>query len=108
MPEVMLERASVMAVVGQLVAAGVAQHVRVDFERHSGGLAEPFHEPMEAKRADWPATLRNEHERVCGVLAPKLAQGSHLVTANGMHAGDAVLDPVDVQATLIKLDLMPL
>jgi len=90
-----------MAVVGQLVAAGVAQHVRVDFERHFSGLTKPFHEPMEAEGADWPATLRNEHERVCGVLAPKLTQGSHLVTANGVHAGRPMLDPVDVQTTLI-------
>jgi hypothetical protein len=97
-----------MAVVGQLVAASVTQHVRVDFERHFSGLTEPFHEPMEAEGTDWPTTLRNEHESVCRVLAPEPAQGSDLVPANWVYAGGPVLDPVDVQATLIKLDLMPL
>ena len=37
-----------MAIIGQLEATGVAQHVRVDREWHLGGLPEALDEPMES------------------------------------------------------------
>ena len=39
-PEVVLQGPGVMAIIGQLEATGVAQHVRVDREWHLGGLPE--------------------------------------------------------------------
>ena len=36
-----------MTIVGQLKPAGMAKHVRVDRERHLGGLAEALNEPVE-------------------------------------------------------------
>ena len=36
-----LQRAGVVAIVGELEAAGVAQHVRMDCKWHPCGLAEP-------------------------------------------------------------------
>jgi len=44
-----------VAVVGELVTAGVAQHVWMDREWHLGGLAEALDEMMEAHGADRPA-----------------------------------------------------
>jgi hypothetical protein len=43
MPEIGLQGAGVVALVGQRKAAGVAQHVRVDLERDPGFDAGPFH-----------------------------------------------------------------
>jgi len=40
MAEIMLQRAGVVAIIGQFEAAGVAQHMRMDSERHLGGFAE--------------------------------------------------------------------
>ena len=48
MTEIMLERASIVAIVGELVSAGVPEHVRVDAKRHPGGLTEALDEPVEA------------------------------------------------------------
>jgi transposase len=48
MTEIMLERASIAAIVGELVAAGVPEHVRVDANWHLGGPAEALDEPVEA------------------------------------------------------------
>jgi len=42
-----LKRARVLTVIGELEAAGVAQHVGMDWERHLGGLAEPTHHAPE-------------------------------------------------------------
>ena len=57
---------------------------------------------------DWSAPLGNEYVGVFGVVAPQLTQSPHLVTADRMHAGNAVLDAVNMQASLRKLDLLPL
>jgi hypothetical protein len=68
--EIVLQGASIVAVIGQLEAAGMAQHVRMDGERHLGRLAEPYHEMVEAHGADWSATLANEYAGFAGVLTP--------------------------------------
>src|SRR5262245_4166451 len=68
-PEVVLQGPRVVAVIGQLEAAGMAKHVRVDWKWHLGGLPEALHEPVETDGTDWPAALGNEHVGVCGVIA---------------------------------------
>jgi len=60
MPEVVLQGARVVAIVGELEATGVAKHVRVDREWHLGGLPDTLNEAMEADGADRPTALRNE------------------------------------------------
>ena len=46
-PEVVLQGARVVAIIGELEPAGMAKHVRVDREWHLGGLAEALNEPVE-------------------------------------------------------------
>jgi hypothetical protein len=46
-----LQSAGVLAVVGQLEAAGMAQHVRVDAEGHLGGFAQARDHAAESDRA---------------------------------------------------------
>ena len=48
MPEVVLQGARVVAIIGELEPTGMAKHVRVDREWHLGGLAEALDEPVEA------------------------------------------------------------
>src|SRR5215470_5275795 len=68
-PEVMLQCPRVVAVVGELKTTGMAQHVRMDWEGHLGGLPDALDEPVEANRADWPAALGNEYVGAFGVVA---------------------------------------
>ena len=49
--EVVLERPGIVPIVGELVPAGVPEHVRVYREWHSGGFTEALHQPMEADGA---------------------------------------------------------
>ena len=51
MTEILLDRASVLPVVGQLVAAAMAQHVAVDEKPEPGGLANPSHHALIASHA---------------------------------------------------------
>src|SRR5215467_11035363 len=69
-PEVMLQCARVVAIVGELKTAGMAQHVWVDREWHVGSLADALDEPVEPDRAHWPAALGNEYVGVFGVITP--------------------------------------
>ena len=99
-PEVVLQSPRVVAIVGELETAGVAQHVRVDRKWHLGGLADALDESVKADGTHWSAALGNEHISLSRVIAPELAKRPHLVTADRMHAGNAVLDAVNVQAAL--------
>ena len=48
MAEIMLQGSGIVPVVGKLIAACMPQHVRMQWERHLGGLAEPLDEMVEA------------------------------------------------------------
>src|SRR5262245_9088707 len=68
-PEIMLQGPRVVAIIGQLEPAGMAEHVRVDGEWHLGGLAEALDEAMEADGADRPTAFGNKHVSLSRVIA---------------------------------------
>ena len=100
MTEIMLQGSCVVAVVCELEPTGVAKHVWVDREWHLGSLAEALDEAMETDGPDWPAALGNEYVSIFRVIASQLTKGSHLVTADWVHAGNPVLDAANVHAAL--------
>jgi hypothetical protein len=61
MAEIMLERARILAIVRELVSAGVPEHVWVNPEWHFSGLTEALDEPVETYGAHRPTALRNEY-----------------------------------------------
>jgi hypothetical protein len=64
----LLQGAGVVAIVGELEAAGVSKHVWMHGKRHLGGLAEALNEMMKAHRTDRPATLGNKYIGFARVL----------------------------------------
>ena len=62
MAEVALNRARIHAVVGQLVAARMAQHVRVYLHGETGSLACALHHRLKATRGERRAALADKHE----------------------------------------------
>ena len=48
MPKIVLQSSGIVSIVRKLVSAGMAQHVRMDRERHLGGLAEALDQLLEA------------------------------------------------------------
>ena len=69
MPEVVLQGARVVAIIGELEPTGMAKHVRVDRKWHVGGLTHALDEAVETDGADRPAALGNEYVGVLRVLA---------------------------------------
>src|SRR5262249_45037207 len=98
-PEVVLQRPRVVAIVGEFEPTGVAKDVWVDREWHLGGLPEALNKPVETDGADWPAALGDEYVGVCRVIAAYLTKCPHSVTRNRVHAVNPILDTVNVKAT---------
>ena len=88
MPEIGLQRARVVPLVGQRIAAGVPQHVRVRLEAKLASL--PARSTMRAKPAGGErcAPLGGEHEgRLRLLLALEPPQSAQLVAEDWMGAG---------------------
>ena len=62
-PEVVLDCPRVAAIVGELVAAGMAQHVRMNLEREAGLDAKPSDHPTKAADGEWRPAFGHEHVR---------------------------------------------
>jgi hypothetical protein len=71
--EIVLQGSGIVPIVGKLIAARMPQHVRMQWERHPGGLAEPLDEMVEADRAHWSAALGEEDVSLVRVLTAELA-----------------------------------
>ena len=71
--EIVLQGSGIVPVVGKLIAARMPQHVRMQWERHPGGLAEPLDEMVEADGAHWSAALGEEDVSLVRVLTAELA-----------------------------------
>jgi len=105
--EVVLQRAGIDAIVGELEAAAMAQHVRMSRERKSGQFPSPadhFEEPGPSYR---PTTFGVEDEAALQVLPPQLAQRPDLLAGERVRAINAVLGPPHMDAAGIEFDHIP-
>jgi hypothetical protein len=103
-----LDRPGVVAVVAQLVAAAVPEHVRMHGEGEAGRLAQAGQHLEEAGRRDRRPPFAEEDERGVERLAAELAQGAQLVAPDRMRRGEALLAAADMEQGLRKLHLVPL
>src|SRR5262245_29290928 len=107
MAEVVLQRAGIDTVIGELEAAGVSEHVRMNGKGKFGQFPSPaghFEEPGPRHRA---AAFGVEDEAALQVLPPQLAQCPDFLASEGVRAIDAVLGPPYMDAAALKLDHIP-
>ena len=79
MSEPQLQRPCVVAVVRQLEAAGMPEHVRVNGEGQGGFNARPSDRLAHTVGAHWTTTLRDEHESaMLGPLPRELPERAQL------------------------------
>src|SRR4030095_224649 len=93
--EIVLQGSGIVPVVGKLIATRMPQHVRMQRERHPGGLAEPLGEMGETVGAHGAAALRDEDVSLGRILTVELAQGTNLIAPDRMDGWRAVLGPAD-------------
>jgi hypothetical protein len=80
----------------------------MDRECHAGALAEANNQRVEALRRDRAAPLGSEDMRARRLFALQTTQGPQFVALDRVNAWPAALRPADVQASGVKLDLVPL
>src|SRR5262249_37698744 len=105
--EVVLQRAGVDAIVGELEAAAMAEHGGMGRKRKSGQFSSPadhFEEPGPRHRA---AAFGVEDEAALQVLPSQLAQRPDFLAGERVRAIDTVLGPPHMDAAAIKLDHIP-
>lgn len=108
MSEVVLDGAGVMAVVGELETAPVPEHVRMNRKSQRRFLPGARQHLAEPGRRHRPAPLGQKHIGAAGRPFPfQPPQRPQLGTAQGMDAGRAPLDPVDLEQPLFQVDLVP-
>jgi hypothetical protein len=107
MAEPALDRPGVVPLVGEGVAAGVPQHVRVGLELKAGASGRSLDHPGEAGRGERRAALADEDEGRRRGLAMQPAQSAELVALDRVGAWGAVLDPSDVEHGAVEIDLVP-
>src|SRR5262249_20255966 len=94
-------------VVSELEAAGMAQHVRMDWERKFGQFSCPadhFEEPGPRHR---PSAFGVEDEAALQVLTRQLAQCPDFLAGQWVCAIDTVLGPPHMDSAATKLDHIP-
>src|SRR5262245_58650317 len=107
MPEVVLQGARVVPVVGEFEPAGMAEHVRMHAEWHFGGLPEPRNHSAEADCAHGRSPLTHEDVAAWSLLALKPAQRAKFAAGHWMNRRDAVLEPRDMHLGMHEIDLLP-
>ena len=82
MPEIRLGRTHVVTIIGELVTAGVSQHVEVDRPRQIRALPDGLHEPIDRIRREWRAALGGEDIAAVRVFLPERCQHAEFVAAD--------------------------
>src|SRR6476659_10854739 len=105
--QVSLQRAGIRSLVCQRVAAGVAQHVRMNLEGYLGLNASPLDQLGQAGDREWRPALGHEDKGRLG-LTLQNPQRPKLVAEQGMRAGCPGLGSAQMQVAGLKLDVGPL
>jgi hypothetical protein len=91
MAEPVLNAPRVMSGISQGVPASMAKHMSVNREREASALADALDQTVDGIRRERAAAFGGEDEGGVRELPPQLAQCSHLVAAERMRRGLAVL-----------------
>jgi len=103
----MLNRPGVVSVIGQLVPAGMAQHVRMNWKADVGVPARPGNHLPNIGIRQRPLALGHEHVGRFRVVTLQASQCPNLRPTEGMGAGGAVLTPIHMQQPLRQVHLIP-
>src|SRR6516162_4637611 len=108
-PKPVLDRAGVDAVIGELVAAGMPQHVKMHGKWNAGPLADDLHQPVDRIWRERRTALRGEDIAAVRVFLSKRRQHAELVAADRMDGWLALLGSANMQrGRAAELDLRPL
>jgi hypothetical protein len=107
MSEPALNGPGVVSFVGERVAAGMTEHVRMRLEFETSGSGGALHHSGEAGGRERGSPLADEDEGRRRALALEPAQRPEFIPVKRMSARGAALDPPDVEHRAVEVDLVP-
>ena len=106
MAEVVLDEAEVMALVGEVVAAGVAERVRVEASQ-AGALGCDVHQVADGLPGEWLTALRQEQLGQVALPRCKVAPGrAQFVAGNGLLDGQPALEAMHPHHGAVQVQLV--
>jgi hypothetical protein len=105
--KIVLDRSGVPPIVGQLVAARVAQHMAADLEREARRLSSPRNHALVTCHAQGRQPLGNKHIPARLPLALQPAQGAEFAPADRVNARLPAFGAAHVQLTGPEIDIVP-
>ena len=107
MAEIVLDGPGILAIVGQLVAARMPQHVAVHEERKADRLTCPCDHALIASHAQRHQALGNEHVGAGWSFTLEPAQRPQLAPSNRMHTCSPALGAPHVKLAGGEIDIVP-
>ena len=108
MTQPVLDRTGINAIVGELEAAAMPQHVEVQRHCQLGPLADGLHMPVDGIRRERGSAFRREHVAAVRVFLAQHCQHAQFIALNRMDGRLTALGPADVEGGVAtELDLAP-
>src|SRR5262245_7024393 len=105
--KIVLDRSSVPPIVGQLVAARVAQHMAADLEREARRLASARNHALVTCHAQGRQALGGEHVKPRLPLPLQAAQGAEFAPTNRVDTRAPALGAAHMQLAGAEIDIVP-
>jgi hypothetical protein len=105
--KIVLQRASILALIGQLKPGRMPQHVGMDRKRHFGGRPKLRHHTAKGNCGHWSAAFAHEDVSAGFLFALETAQGAKFDAGQWVDGRDPILESVDVQAAMDEIGLIP-
>src|SRR5215831_10121727 len=105
--KIVLDRSGVPPIVGQLVAARVAQHMAADLKREARRLASAHNHALVTSHAQGCQALRGEHVAPGLPLPLQAAQGAELAPTDRVDARLPALGAAHMQLASPEIDIVP-
>ena len=107
MPQVVLNRPGIVAVIGQLEAGRMAEHMGMDREAQLRLGPRTRDNLAKGRVRHGPFALRDEDIRRVRILPRQLAEGAEFDPIQGVRAWQPILPTTDVEQAVPEVDLVP-
>jgi len=105
--EIVLQRASIHTLIGQLKSGRMPQHVGMDRKRHLGGRPKPRHHTAKGNCGHRSAAFAHEDVSAGFLFALETAQGAKFDAGQWVDGTDPIFNSIDVQSAMDEIDLVP-
>ena len=105
--EIVLQRASIHTLIGQLKSGRMPQHVGMDWKRHFGGWSKPRHHSAKGNCRHRSAAFAHEDISAGFLVALETPQSAKFDPGQWVDGRDPFFKSVDMQPAMNEIGLVP-